>query len=202
MHLHQSIFVWLARCASQTRSQEIELHVAASRQDSIAAGCRRCSREHSSRRVRPARLGRIEEAEGQLESWYEDGRDAVLNDALWRRHVAALLAVARHDLSGIAELEALVAERRRLGLVASLLWTRLDLAAALQTRDSRRAAEEFRQAGELAAAVGASTEQQMADLGLRRLGVRTWRRGQAKRGERPLDTLSERERQIAALIRE
>jgi len=146
--------------------------------------------------------GRIEEAEGQLESWDEDGRDAVLNDALWRRHVAALLAVARHDLSGIAELEALVAERRRLGLVASLLWTRLDLAAALQTRDSRRAAEEFRQAGELAAAVGASTEQQMADLGLRRLGVRTWRRGQAKRGERPLDTLSERERQIATLIGE
>ena len=203
MHLHQSIFVWLARCAGQTRSQEIELHVAASRQDSIAAGCRRCSREHTLKAGEAfARLGRIEEAEGQLESWDEDGRDAVLNDALWRRHVAALLAVARHDLSGIAELEALVAERRRLGLVASLLWTRLDLAAALQTRDSRRAAEEFRQAGELAAAVGASTEQQMADLGLRRLGVRTWRRGQAKRGERPLDTLSERERQIATLIGE
>src|SRR5207244_8742361 len=146
------IVVRLARCASQTRSQEIELHVAASRQDSIAAGCRRCSREHTLKAVRHSR-GRIEEAEGQLESWDEDGRDAVLNDALWRRHVAALLAVARHDLSGIAELEALVAERRRLGLVASLLWTRLDLAAALQTRDSRRAAEEFRQAGELAAAV-------------------------------------------------
>jgi DNA-binding NarL/FixJ family response regulator len=114
--------------------------------------------------------------------------------------VAALLAVARHHPSGVAELEAVVAERRRLGLVASLLWTRLDLAKALQTRDSRRAAEEFRQAGELAAAVGASTERQMADLGLRRLGVRTWRRGQAKRGERPMDTLSERERQIATLI--
>src|SRR5439155_8688517 len=47
MNLHQNIFFWLARCASQTRSQEIELHVAASRQDSIAAGCRRCSREHT-----------------------------------------------------------------------------------------------------------------------------------------------------------
>ncbi len=201
MHLHQSIFVWLARCASQTRSQEIELHVAASREDSIAAGCRRCSREDTLKAAEAfARLGRIEEAEGRLESWDEDGRDAVLNDALWRRHVAALVAVARHEPSGIAELEAVVAERRRLGLVASLLWTRLDLARALQTRDSHRAAEEFRQAGELAATVGASTEQQMADLGLRRLGVRTWRRGQAKRGERPMDTLSERERQIATLI--
>ena len=201
MHLHQSIFVWLARCAGQTRSQEIELHVAASRQDSIAAGCRRCSREDTLKAAEAfARLGRIEEAEGQLGRWDEDGRDAVLNDALWRRHVAALVAVARHEPSGIAELEAVVAERKRLGLVASLLWTKLDLAAALQTRDSRRAAEEFRQAGELAAAVGASTEQQMADLGLRRLGVRTWRRGQAKRGERPMDTLSDRERQIATLI--
>jgi DNA-binding CsgD family transcriptional regulator len=201
MHLHQSIFVWLARCAGQTRSQEIELHVAASGQDSIAAGCRRCSREHKLKAAEAfARLGRIEEAQGQLEGWDEDGRDAVRNDALWRHHVAALVAVARHEPSGIAELESVVAERRRLGLVASLLWTRLDLAAALQTHDSHRAAEEFRHAGELAAAVGASTEQQIADLGLRRLGVRTWRRGKAKRSERALDTLSERERQIATLI--
>src|SRR5436309_2444034 len=119
MHLHQSIFVWLARCAGQTRSQEIELHVAASRQDSIAAGCRRCSREHTLKAAEAfARLGRIEEAEVHLETWDEDGRDAVLNDALWCRHVAALLAVARRDLSGIAELEAIVAKRRRLGLLA------------------------------------------------------------------------------------
>jgi DNA-binding CsgD family transcriptional regulator len=201
MHLHWHVFVWLARCAGPTRSHEIEQHIAASRQDATAADCRRCSRELLLKTAEAlARLGRIEEAEGQLESWYETGRGALLNDALWHRHVAALVAVTKHETSGIAELEAVLAERMRLGLVASLLWTRLDLAAALQTSDSRRAAEEFRQTGELAAAVGASTEQQIADAGLRRLGVRTWRRGKAKRSERVLDTLSERESQIATLI--
>jgi DNA-binding CsgD family transcriptional regulator len=201
MHLHWSVFVWLARCAGSTRSHEIEQHIAASRQDAMAAGCRRCSRELLLKTAEAlARLGRIEDAEGQLESWTENGRGALLNDELWHRHLSALVAVAKHDMSGIAELEAVLAERMRLGLVGSLLWTRLDLAAALQTSDSRRAAEEFRQAGELAAAVGASTAQQIAELGLRRLGVRTWRRGKTKRSERALDTLSERERQIAALI--
>src|SRR4029077_19996368 len=147
--------VWLARCAGPTRSHEIEQHIAASRQDATGADCRRCSRELLLKTAEAlARLGRIEEAEGQLESWYEMGRGALLNDALWHRHVAALVAVSKHEMSGIAELEAVLAERMRLGLVASLLWTRLDLAAALQSTDSRRATEEFRQAGELAAAVG------------------------------------------------
>jgi DNA-binding NarL/FixJ family response regulator len=66
--------------------------------------------------------------------------------------------------------------------------------------NSRRAAEEFRQAGDAAAAMGASTEQQLAELALRRLGVRTWRRGQARGGENPLDRLSQREREIGTLI--
>ena len=40
----------------------------------------------------------------------------------------------------------------------------------------------------------------MAELALRRLGVRTWRRGQAREGENPLDKLSRREMQVATLI--
>ncbi|HKW70330.1 MAG TPA: LuxR C-terminal-related transcriptional regulator [Candidatus Dormibacteraeota bacterium] len=201
MHLHWHIFVWLARCAGPPRSQDVDLHVGASREDALAADCRRCARELKLKTAEAyARLGRNEDAEQQLRSWDERGRGALLNDALWRRHIAGLIAVAKHDPTGIAELEAVLAEQQRLGLIASLLWTRLDLAAALQASNSRRAAEEFRQVGELAASVGASTVEQMADLGLRRMGVRTWRRGLAGRGEQPLDKLSERERQIAALI--
>jgi len=97
-------------------------------------------------------------------------------------------------------LDAVLAERSRVGLVSSLIWNRLDLGGALIGSDSRRAAEEFRQAGDAAAAVGASTEKQLAELGLRRLGVRTWRRGQARAGENPLDRLSQREREIGTLI--
>lgn len=201
MHLHWSIFVWLARCAGRDRSDEIDQHMEASRQDADATGCRRCSRELALKTAETCtRLGRLEEAETQLRLWDEPGRSALANDALWRRHVAALVAVARGDVSGVAELESVLRERTQVGLVGSAIWTRLDLAAGLHATDSRRAAEQFRLAGELAASIGAVTEQQMAELGLRRLGVRTWRRGQAPRGERVLDRLSEREKQVATLV--
>jgi DNA-binding CsgD family transcriptional regulator len=201
MHLHWHIFVWLARCGDRTRSMELERHVDASRRDAVAADCRRCARELTLKTAEAfARVGRIEDAEKELRTWDENGRPAILDDMLWRRHVGALIAVARGNPAGIAELEAVVAERKRLGLVGSLLWTRLDLAGALSGSDRQRATEEFRHAGNEAAAVGASTEQLLAELGLRRLGVRTWRRGQASRGEHALDRLSERERQIATLI--
>ena len=201
MHLHWHIFVWLARCGDRTRSMEIERHIEASRQDAVAADCRRCARELTLKAAEAfARLGRIEDAEKELQAWDENGRPGLLNDGLWRRHVSALIAVARADPAGIAELEAVLAERQRLGLVGSLLWTRLDLAGALPGTDRQRAAKEFRLAGDEAAAVGASTEQLLAELGLRRLGVRTWRRGPAPRGEQALERLSQRERQIATLI--
>ncbi|MDQ6721152.1 MAG: LuxR C-terminal-related transcriptional regulator [Candidatus Dormibacteraeota bacterium] len=199
--LHWGIFVWLARCADGTRNLDVERHVAAGRQDSLAADCRRCGRELALKTAEAfARLGRMEDAEQELHVWDENGRPAHVNDVLWRRHVGALIALARRDPGGIAELEAVLAERRRLGLVGALLWNRLDLATALLGSDRRRAAEEFRQAGDEAAVVGAASEQQLAELALRRLGVRTWRRGRARGGESALDRLSQRERQIAGLI--
>src|SRR5438128_485367 len=201
MHLHWHIAVVLARCGDPGRSLEVERHAEASRQDALAADCRRCSRELALKTAESfARLGRLEEAEKELQAWDENGRPGALNDMLWRRHVAALIAVARGDPSGIAEIEAVLAERDRLGLAGALLWTRLDLAGALIGSDRRRAAEEFRKAGDQAAAVGAATEQHLAELGLRRLGVRTWRRGQARAGESALDRLSDRERETATLI--
>jgi DNA-binding CsgD family transcriptional regulator len=199
--LHWHTLVWLARCGGRGQTSEVDRHAAAGRQDAIDGGCRRCARELALRIAEAfTRLGRIEDAEKELQVWDENGRPAQRNDVLWRRHVAALIAVARNDPRGIPELEVVLAERRRLGLVSSLLWNRLDLAAAFVESDTARAAEEFRKAGDEAAAVGASTEQQLAELALRRLGVRTWRRGQAHRGENPLDRLSQREREIGTLI--
>jgi DNA-binding CsgD family transcriptional regulator len=200
MHLHWHIAVWLARCADRNRTRQIDQHVAEGRQDAVAAGCRRCGREL---RLRTAeafiRLGRIEAAEKELQAWDETGSPASVDDGLWRRHVDALIALARRDASGIAELDAVLAERRRFGLLISVLWTRLDLATSLLESNRRRAVEEFRQAGDEAAAIGASTQKELAELALRRLGVRTWRRGKARSGETALDRLSQRERQIATL---
>jgi DNA-binding NarL/FixJ family response regulator len=81
-----------------------------------------------------------------------------------------------------------------------LLWARLDLAAALINVDARKAADELRQAGMEASAAGAATERRLAELGLRRLGVRTWRRGRVAQGEAGVEKLSDRERQIAMLV--
>jgi DNA-binding CsgD family transcriptional regulator len=199
--LHWHALLWLARCGDRTQSLEVDRHAAAGHQDALLGGCRRCARELSLRIAEAfARLGRIDDAQKELEVWDENGREAHVNDVLWRRHVAALIAHVKHDPGGIVELEATLAERKRLGLVGALLWNRLDLATALVESDSKRAAGEFRQAGDEAAAAGARTEQQMAELGLRRLGVRTWRRGRAGTGESPLDRLSQREREIATLI--
>jgi DNA-binding CsgD family transcriptional regulator len=201
MHLHWHIGLWLARCGDRTQRLKVQEHAAAGRQDALSAGCRRCARELTLKTAEAfARLGRIEDATKELQAWDENGRPAHVKDTLWRRHVGALIALAKGDPVGVAELEAVLAERRRFGLLGSLLWTRLDLATALLASDGRRAAEEFRLAGDEAAAIGASTEQQLAQLALRRLGVRTWRRGRARAGENTLDRLSDRERQIATLI--
>src|SRR5438876_187214 len=103
MHLHWHISVWLARCGDPGRSMEVERHAEASRQDALAADCRRCSRELALKTAESlARLGRLEEAEKELQAWDENGRPALLNDMLWRRHVAALIAVARGDPAGSA----------------------------------------------------------------------------------------------------
>jgi DNA-binding CsgD family transcriptional regulator len=201
IHLHGTLILWLARCGGGARRVDVDRHVAVARTDAAAAGCRRCAREMALRVAEAfARLGRLEEARHELQNWDERGRPAELGDQLWRRHAGALAAVASQELAAIRELETVVAERSRLGMVAGLLWARLDLASALVRSDPARAAIEFRQAGMEANTAGAATEEQLAELGLRRLGVRTWRRGRVSRGESALEKLSQRERRIATLI--
>ena len=74
------------------------------------------------------------------------------------------------------------------------MWTRIDLGRALATTNRDHAIEVLREAAETAAALGALTEQHLAEKGLRGLGVRTWRRTAVS------ETLTEREQEIAALI--
>jgi DNA-binding CsgD family transcriptional regulator len=202
LHLHVAMVVWLARLGRERHSVDIDRHVAAARTDAVTAGCRRCAREMALGVAEAfARIGRVDDAHKELRAWDLDQRPAEPDDQLWRRHIGALLVLAEHDpATGISELEYVVAERRRLGLVAGLLWARLDLATALLDSDAPRAANELRQAGSEASALGAASEQGRAELGLRRLGVRTWRRGRMPGGRAALDKLSEREQQIATLV--
>src|SRR3989442_1796919 len=144
IHLHGTLVLWLARCGGGARSVDVDQHVAAARSDAAAAGCRRCARELALRVAEAfARLGRWEESKQELQRWDEGGRNAELGDRLWRRHAGALAAIHGPDLaSAIRELEAVVAERSRLGMVAGLLWARLDLAGALVKTNSTPSARQ------------------------------------------------------------
>jgi DNA-binding CsgD family transcriptional regulator len=202
LHLHGIGAVWLGRCAGAQRERDVARHLEAGRRDSSHAGCRRCARELDLRAGEAlARIDRLDEARKALQEWDLDGRAAEPGDLLWRRHVGALIELGGDDIgTAVRELEAVVEERRRLGLLAGLVWARLDLAAALFKIDSHRAADLLRQAAADANLTGAATEQGLAELALRRLGVRTWRRGRVPQGHSLLQNLSGREREIATLV--
>jgi DNA-binding NarL/FixJ family response regulator len=77
---------------------------------------------------------------------------------------------------------------------------RIDGGEALAGGQAKPAAEVLRQAALEAAEMGAVTEQGRAEQVLRRLGVRTWRRPPASKGERPAERLSPRQGEIARLV--
>jgi DNA-binding CsgD family transcriptional regulator len=201
MHPRQLIAVWLARLGAPDSSAEVVAQLEAAGPEAQVAGCPRCSREL---RLRSAeanlRIGRIDIAEAHLQAW-NSGRPADCDDELWFRHCVALASFARGDSrTGVSGLDQVQVERRRAGFHHEVLWGRLDLGAGLSEVDPRRAADEFRAAGSDAEAMGATTEARLADAGLRRLGVRTWRRGPAARGPELVERLSRREREIAQLV--
>lgn len=106
-------------------------------------------------------------------------------------HASALMAHDQTDLEEtIQQYEAL--ERR-----VSAMWARLDLARSLVAQGNRpRAIEAFRSLAEDASSIGAVTIQELAEKGLRQLGVRTWRR----RRSDGMSALTVREQEVAALV--
>ena len=201
IHPRQLIAVWMARLGGPDSSAEVLAQLDAAAAEAQIAGCPRCSREL---RLRSAeanlRIGRIEIAEAHLQAWNSD-RQADYDYELWHRHCVALASFARGDSrTGVSGLDQVQEERRRAGFHHDALWGRLDLGAGLSEIDPRRAAGEFRAAGSEAEGTGATTEARLAEAGLRKLGVRTWRRGPAARGPEPMERLSRREREIAQLV--
>ena len=93
----------------------------------------------------------------------------------------------------------LTAEAESMGFRMESLWLRLDLGATLSSVDRRSAADVLRAAGTTAEAIGARTEQRVADQALRALGVRTWRRGSGGQVGSNRPALTERELQVARL---
>jgi DNA-binding CsgD family transcriptional regulator len=81
------------------------------------------------------------------------------------------------------------------------IWARTSLALVKAGEgDTAEAETILGQASEVADATGATTERAHIDQLLRRLGIRTWRRGPRAKPTGDLAVLSDREREIANLI--
>jgi DNA-binding CsgD family transcriptional regulator len=114
-----------------------------------------------------------------------------------RRRAQALIAAADGGADP-AELAALADEAERLGRTLEAVVTRLDLARLLERIDRGRASDVYRRVAADAVAIGATNPGAVAEQALRRLGVRTWRRGPA--GDRATMGLTAREREVLDLL--
>lgn len=188
----------LSRAAGGSARDEVVSLLRAARKDAAAAGCPRCSMGlHVAAAEALARAGCTAAAEEELaEVASVQPRDAI--NRFLRLYARALVVVGRGEAIGVQMLEEACAEAGRLDLQLELLWARVDLARALVSADRHRAAELLRNAAAAADEVGALTLCRVAERELRRLGVRTWRRGRSRIVD---GSLSEREQRVADLVR-
>lgn len=118
---------------------------------------------------------------------------------LRRARAESAIAEAEGELqAAAATLGTLADELQRDGLLEELLWARLDLGRVLARLDRAASIRAFTGAAMLAEEVGARSQQRLAAQQLRRLGVRTWRRGPGVR-EPGLPGLTPREAEVARL---
>lgn len=142
-----------------------------------------------------ARIGCQAEAEAELaRADAMPALDAV--NRYLRLYARALVTAGRDPPAGTVMLEDVVGEAERLDRRLDALWARVDLARVLESTDRERAAGLLRGVATEANAIGATLPRLVAEQELRRLGVRTWRRGRAAADR----ALTERERQIAELV--
>ena len=191
----------LARLDPRRSATDVRASVARARADSVEAGCRRCRAEVSIRSAEA--LARIGDAEAASDLFAGRAAKLASDDAamsLWARQSEAAIAEACGDReTAIATRRTLSAEAQRMGMRMESLWLQLDLGASLSNVDRPTAAEVLRAAGHAAEAIGARTEQRVADQALRALGVRTWRRGSTDRDSSDGPVLTARELQVARL---
>lgn len=185
---------------SPSRSDDIVAAVEAGGADAALVGCHRCAAEVAARGAEAlARAGIVSAAAARLERW--DAADGDLLMRWYGQRARSALAVARGDRAARLLLAETAEEAERQGLVLESLWARLDRARHLLAGDRSTAAEELRSVGQAAEGLGALVVARAAEQELRALGVRTWRRGPAAVDAGPMAVLTDREREIAHLVR-
>jgi DNA-binding CsgD family transcriptional regulator len=196
--LHEAAAAALARVAPSAEEKRILSHLERAHAAAESVGCVRCSGElQLVTGELLARLGRLDEARAALGAATQSGTpDSSPVAAFWYARAEAVLAMHSGSSDAIPRLERLVADAERLERRLDALWLRLDLARAYVAADRTRAVATLDALGLEAARCGALTAAKAADRELRRLGVRTWRRGRIGRDA----ALTERERQVAGLV--
>jgi len=170
------------------------------REDGERAGCWGCLGEHLLRGAEAwALLGRPDRARAWLADWEADPAPELHSHRLFHDRASATLATVDGESEGPDALEEVAGRADALGRVFESMWIRLDLGSLVAGRDPDRAAGVLREVGAVAERIGAETERRFAERLLKDLGVRTWRRGPAARGE-GLEALSDREREVARLV--
>jgi DNA-binding NarL/FixJ family response regulator len=199
--IHQAIAEWQGRFGPASAAGDVEAEVAAAKEDARLAGCPRCSAELSVVSAELlARVGRIREAKDEFADWESRAIGTSPMHEVWRSRARSAIAMAEgHNDQATDILARLVVELESRDLIHDLLVARIDLGRASAALDRDRAVRELTSAAMLAEEIGAKTEERVAARELRRLGVRTWRRGTASSGE-GMDLLSEREREIADMV--
>jgi DNA-binding NarL/FixJ family response regulator len=197
---YRALVVWLARLHGSQAADEVERNLALARRDVEKSGCPGCW--HDLEICGAEALARINRPKEAREALAGQSASAILPDIPEKYHrkvISALLHANDAPAVAVSEFAALIVEADQLERGVDALWAGLDLARTLERVDRGRAAEAYRDAAARAMRMGASAQVRLAEQALRRLGVRTWRRGQPA-GMSGFDTLTTREQEIARLV--
>jgi DNA-binding CsgD family transcriptional regulator len=190
--LHGDLALWYARLDGPASADSVLEQLSKGEECADAVGCKRCAAELQLFAAEAlARIDRRQEARTAISRWAALDVHEVLDDTL-SLHATALAEVGAPARAVALEAVLAAAEASPFGLAT--LWIRLDLGRELAEAGDERAVPELERAVVIASEQGAATVLALAEQTLRRLGVRTWRRGAAPR------QLTEREQEIVRLI--
>jgi DNA-binding NarL/FixJ family response regulator len=199
---HQALGLWTSVIGGEAEADEVVAEVERGLEQARMAGCPRCLGELEIVNAESlARIKRPEEARDLLAGWRSTRHDPErLVRADLRRLDGLIHAAEGRSANAVERLADAERAFARLERRIEVVITKLDLAHALLAFDRGAAAAAYREAALLADSCGASTLVRVAEVGLRKLGVRTWRRGRAASGADGFERLSSREREVARLV--
>ena len=199
LRIHQNIAAWRARSGGARLARDVEAELAAARADSELAACPRCASELAVTSAELlARIGRVEDARREMDAWRDGSTGAgyPMREVRRARAEAAIAEADGDDRGAASMLEVFGEELQREGLLEELVWAHLDLGRVLARVDRAASVRAFTNAATLADELGATSQQRLAAQALRRLGVRTWRRGPGVRAS-GMAGLTSREVEVA-----